>query len=108
MNLLVYIPRPADCTPEAVARAFKFLTGEWLVDVATDIEGKCVAIALALSIIERILFPERPVFFATAPLRGGGKTTLLSMISVAALGARAAASAWTSDSEERKKALFAY
>jgi hypothetical protein len=91
-----------------VTRAFKFLTDEWLVDVATDLNGKCVLIAIALSIIERILFPERPVFFVTAGLRGGGKSTAINMVSLAVLGVRAGAAAWTYDHNERKKALFSY
>ena len=44
----------------------RFLTDDWLVDVATDYAGKCVLIALALTIIERTALPERPAFFATA------------------------------------------
>jgi len=66
-----------------------------------------VLIALALSIIERVLLPERPMFNVTAGLRGNGKTTALNMISLAALGAKTAAMAWTNDAEERRKALYA-
>jgi len=44
----------------------------------------------------------------TAGQRGGGKTTLVNMITLAALGRRAAAAAWSENSEERKKALFSY
>jgi hypothetical protein len=76
--------------------------------VKTGIEGKCVLIALALSIVERVLFPQRPIFFVTAGLRGGGKTTVLMMIAMAATGIKAAAAAWSSDPDERKKALFSY
>jgi hypothetical protein len=74
----------------------------------TNLEGKCVLIALALTIIERLVLPARPLFFVTAGLRGGGKTTALMMIAFAALGVKAAAAAWSSDPNERKKALFAY
>ena len=63
---------------------------------------------LALTLIERALLPERPAFFVTAGQRGGGKTTLVNMITLAALGRRAAAAAWSENSEERKKALFSY
>jgi hypothetical protein len=65
-------------------------------------------IALALSVIERIFLPARPVFFVTAGLRGGGKTTALLMIALAATGIKAAAAAWSHDPNERKKAFFAY
>jgi len=58
--------------------------------------------------IERALLPERPAFFVTAGQRGGGKTTLVNMITLAALGHRAAAAGWSENSEERKKALFSY
>jgi hypothetical protein len=84
------------------------LLDEWLVDVALDRVGKCIAIMLVLTLIERALLPERPAFFVTAGQRGGGKTTLVNMITLAALGRRAAAAAWSENSEERKKALFSY
>jgi hypothetical protein len=105
--LLKYIPTPQACTPVAVAKAYRFLTDEWLVDVETDNEGKAVLIANALSIIERVLFPERPTFYVTAGQRGNGKTTALNMLTLAVLGAKPAAMAWTNDVEERKKALYA-
>jgi hypothetical protein len=104
--VLKYIPEPSACTPVAVAAAYRFLNDEWLGDVETDAEGKAVLIALPLTIIERVLLPERPVFYVTAGLRGTGKTTALHMASLAALGVKAAAMAWTNDGEERKKALY--
>ena len=81
---------------------------EWLIDVALDPVGKAVAIMLAMTLIERPLLPERPAFFVTAGLRGGGKTTLINMIIAAVLGRRAAAAGWSWSEEERRKALFAY
>jgi hypothetical protein len=95
-------------TEQDVRDALIFLLDEWLVDVALDRAGKCIAIMLALTLIERALLPERPAFFVTAGQRGGGKTTLVNMITLAALGRRAAAAAWSENSEERKKALFSY
>ena len=65
-------------------------------------------IALALTIVERVLLPARPLFFVTAGLRGGGKTTVLMMIALAVTGIKAAAAAWAADPSERKKALFSY
>jgi hypothetical protein len=106
--LLPFIPKAEDRTESAVDEAFDFLADEWLCDVATDLEGKCVLIALALTIIERVLLPSRPLFFVTAGLRGGGKTTVLMMISLAVTGIKAAAAAWAADPNERKKALFSY
>ena len=82
--LLQYVPKREDCTPLAVAEAWRFLTDEWLVDVAADHEGKAVLLAYPLSIIERILFPERPTFYVTAGQRGDGKTTVITMLSLAA------------------------
>jgi hypothetical protein len=105
--LELLLPR-ANCTATAVFRAMQFLTDEWLVDVATDYAGKCVLVALALSIIERAAFAERPAFFASAGQRGSGKTAAVNMISMAVLGRRAAAAAWSTAEEERRKALFAY
>jgi hypothetical protein len=95
-------------TEQDVRDALIFLLDAWLVDVALDRVGKCIAIMLALTLIERALLPERPAFFVTAGQRGGGKTTLVNMITLAALGRRAAAAAWSENGEERKKALFSY
>jgi len=102
------LPDKADCTPSAVAEAMRFLTDEWLCDVAADYAGKCTIIASALSVIERSLLPDRPVFWITAGRRGGGKTTTLIMLLVAVTGIRPAAAAWSPNEEERRKALLAY
>jgi hypothetical protein len=100
---------PADPPSEQEVRdALNFLLGEWLVDAALDPVGKCIAIMLALTLIERALLAERPAFFVVAPQRGGGKTTLVHMITQAVLGRRAAAAGWSKNPEERKKALFSY
>ena len=93
-------------TAHEIKEALKFLLEEWLVDVALDLVGKCVAIMLALTLLQRALLPERPAFFVTAGQRGGGKTTLVLMIMMAILGRRAAAASWSDNVEERKKALF--
>jgi len=95
-------------TDKEIKEALTFLLDEWLVDVALDRAGKCVAVMLALTLLERALLPERPAFFVVAGQRGGGKTTLILMIVAAVLGRRAAAAAWSDSVEERKKALFAY
>jgi hypothetical protein len=34
--LLEFMPKPEECTEDDVAKAYKFLVDEWLVDVATD------------------------------------------------------------------------
>jgi len=102
------IPSRKSCDRFAVGRAMRFLIDEWLCDVAADYKGKCIVIACALTILERALLPQRPVFFITAGQRGGGKTTTIHMISVAATGVPAAAAAWSLDAEERRKALFSY
>jgi len=102
-----YIPERVACTAAAVGKAYAYLADKWLTDVASDREGKAVLIAYALSIIERILFPERPTFYVTAGQRGGGKTTALTMLTLATLGVKPAAMAWTHDAEERRKALYA-
>jgi hypothetical protein len=73
---------------EAIKEALNFLLNEWLVDVTLDPVGKCVAILLALTLLQRTLLPERPAFFVTAGQRGGGKTTLISMVIAAVLGRR--------------------
>lgn len=106
-NLLARInPRPMS-DAQAVG-ALRFLMDEWLCDVATDFAGRVVLLALALTIIERVLLPERPAFFITAGQRGGGKTTVMNMLTVAVSGRRSPAAAWSPSSEERRKALFAY
>ena len=82
------MPRPQDCDSNRVAEAMRFLTEEWFCDVSTTYAGKCILIAAALTIIERTLFPERPDFYVTAGRRGGGKTTALTMLIMAVMGAR--------------------
>jgi len=104
--LLRYIPKPEACTPEAVKKAYIFLRDEWLVDVMTNAEGKAILIALGMSILERVLFSARPIFFVTAGLRGGGKTTTLCMVNYAVTGVKPSARAWTNNVEERRKSLL--
>ena len=102
------LPELDDCTPEAVAEAVRFLTDEWLVDVATSYVDKLKLLALALTILERGVLPERPAFFITAGQRGPGKTTVAAMIAVATLGQRVSAAAWSFNEDERRKALLSY
>ena len=102
------IPDPKARTKAAVPQAMQFLCEEWLCDVAADYAGKCTIITAALTIIERSLLDERPAFFVTAGGRGGGKTTLLTMLITAVTGIRPAASAWSINEEERRKALLSY
>jgi hypothetical protein len=107
-ELLAVLPKPEDCTPSAIAEAMAFLADEWLCDVTTSYAGKCTTIAAACTLIERSILPERPAFMLTAPRRGGGKTTLLTMVHMAAMGVRPSAAAWSTSDEERRKALVAY
>ena len=107
-ELMQHMPKRKDCTPSAVALAMQFLCDEWLCDVATDYTGKCILIADALTMIERNLLPDRPVFFITAGRRGGGKTTTLHMLIMAIFGTMAPAAAWSPNEEERRKAIFSF
>ena len=107
-EVLAVMPKRKECTPEAVAEAMRFLTDEWLVDVATDYAGKCTIIAAGLTIIERSLLDQRPAFFVTAGRRGGGKTTTIIMLIKAVTGIWPAAAAWSTNEEERRKALLSY
>ena len=102
------LPSRDRCMGAAVVEAMRFLTDEWLCDVPTDYAGKGIIIACALTIIERMLLPERPAFFVTAGQTRGGKTTTTNMIALAILGVPAPAAAWSAVEEERRKALFAY
>jgi hypothetical protein len=112
-ELRAAIPQRKDCTRDAVKAAMGlamgFLCDEWLIDVATtDHTGKCTIIAAALTLIERSLLPDRPCFFVTAGRRGGGKTTTLTMLIMAVTGLWPAAAAWSTNEEERRKALMSY
>jgi hypothetical protein len=107
-ELMKVVPKREDCTATAVASAMQFLCDEWLCDVACDYSGKCIIIAAALTLIERSLLPDRPVFFITAGRRGGGKTTTLHMLVMAVFGIYASAAAWSTNEEERRKALLSY
>jgi hypothetical protein len=107
-TIMKIIPNRTECGPEAVAAALKFLTDDWLVDVAADYAGKCTLVALACTVIQRTLLDDRPAFFVTAGRRGGGKTTTIKMITQAITGTPAAASAWSPSEEERRKSLISY
>jgi hypothetical protein len=107
-KVLTLLPRKEDCGRRAVKEAMRFLTDEWLCDVLADYPSKCVVVAAALTIIERSLLPDRPVFFVTSGRRGAGKTTLITMLISAVTGVRPAASAWSANEEERRKALLSY
>jgi hypothetical protein len=87
--------------------AFNWLCEHWLVDVATDVKGKAAAISAALTMIQRARLPQRPAFLADAGLRGGGKTTLIRMLAVAADDFDPPTQRWSGDAEERKKMFFA-
>jgi hypothetical protein len=86
----------------------RYLMDDWLGDVATSLSGKCVLIALGMTIIERIVIDERPTFWVTAGRRGSGKTTALRMVIEAITGIPAAAAAWSPNEEERRKALHSF
>ena len=107
-EVLTILPQREQCDDEAVRRAMKFLYEDWLVDVATDHAGKATIVAAALTIIERSLLPDRPAFFITAGRRGSGKTTLIKLLIMAVTGIQPAASAWSSNEEERRKTLLSY
>ena len=102
------VPKPGSVTDDDVERAMQFLCDDWLCDVATDYVGKCTIIAAALTLIERSLLDQRPAFFVTAGRRGGGKTTTLVMLIKAVTGIWPAAAAWSTNEEERRKALLSY
>jgi hypothetical protein len=107
-ELAATVPKPASVTDDDVEAAMRFLTNDWLVDVAADYIGKCTIVAAALTIIERSLLDQRPAFFVTAGRRGGGKTTTLVMLIKAVTGMWPAAAAWSTNEEERRKALLSY
>jgi hypothetical protein len=107
-GLIGLIPVRKDCDRRTVGAALRYLIDEWLCDIATDLAGKCTLVTLALSLIERTLLEERPVYFLTAGRRGSGKTTALKMVLEAATGNAVSAAAWSPNEEERRKALMGY
>jgi hypothetical protein len=108
-TLRALVPEEPDAIADVeVVEALRFLVDEWLCDVATGFAGRITLLAYSLTVIERVLLPERPAFFVVAGQRGGGKTTLLMMLVMAVLGRRPSATAWSTAAEERRKALLAY
>jgi hypothetical protein len=102
------MPVCEECDDDAVREAMRFLTEEWLADVATDYAGKCSLIAMALTMIERSLLDQRPTWFVTAGRRGSGKTTAITILIEAVTGIAPAAAAWSTNEEERRKALLSF
>jgi hypothetical protein len=105
--LLDCMPAPDEVTLDYAVDRFDWLVNEWLVDVSADMSGKAAIIAMAAQTIQRHILPERPAFVVDAGLRGGGKTTVVIMVSIAVTGSRPAAAAWTDKEDERRKALMA-
>ena len=101
------MPAAAECGREgAAAAALAFLVDGWLADVAADFGGKCVLIAMALTILQRTLLPMKPGFFVTAGQAQSGKTTAIGMVVAGATGREPPASAWATDENERRKMLI--
>ena len=71
--LLECVPDPATMKAQQAVDAYNFLANEWLVDVATNADGKAVAIAAALTIIQRIALDQRPAFFIVRDKEAAGK-----------------------------------
>jgi hypothetical protein len=107
-------PGLRDCLPNGniteddVRKAVRWLCDEWLIDVLTGMTGKMIIIALALTLVQRLILAMRPAFLISAGLRGGGKTTLCHMLMMAVFGRMAAAASWSDSQEERRKSLFAH
>lgn len=99
---------PTQVSRADVADAMDFLCNAWLCDVATDFKGKCILVSCALSIIERVLLPQRPIFVVSAGKRGGGKTTVIRLLCLAVTGKTPPAAAWSASEEERRKAILGY
>ena len=95
-------------TDDEVKEAMRFLCDEWLVDVATDLQGKFATILLVLTLIQRALLDARPAFFISAGIAKAGKTTLAQMCSTAVFGHSASGANWSDEVEERRKALFSF
>jgi hypothetical protein len=106
--LMKIIPDRKHGDRTVIGEAMRFLLDDWLADVATDHHGKCSLVALAVTMIERSMLDQRPSWFVPAGRRGSGKTTAISMIVEAVTGSPAAASAWSPNGEERRKALLSY
>jgi hypothetical protein len=103
------MPEPSAVTLEKAKAAYKWLADEFLVDVSATRADKAVAVALALTIIQRHYFlNERPGFLVTAGAAGTGKTTVINMISEALFGRSAAAARWGDTPKDRGTALFSY
>jgi hypothetical protein len=107
-ELMEVLPNRESITDADIRKAMEFLTDIWLCDVQTDYAGKCVLITAIMEIIERSQLSDRPMIWVPAGRRGEGKTTTLRMVVMAATGMHAAASAWTFNEEERRKAILAY
>jgi hypothetical protein len=104
-NILQFIPKGVPSDDDARA-ALDFLMDDWLHDVACTDQEKLGLIAIALSVVERALFSERPGYLVNGTKRAAGKTTAVQMVSAATTGARVPAVSWSNDPNERRKSIF--
>jgi hypothetical protein len=102
------MPQPEECTLQAAQQALLFLTDTWLVDVQVTFADKCVLLASVLQTLERSLLTERFAYLLTSGIRGAGKTTCITMLSLAVTGQRPPASPWADSISERRKDTLAY
>jgi hypothetical protein len=107
-EILSDLPDPDQCTLEAAAEAFDYLKQSWLGDVATDVRGKAIIIAMTLTILQRPLLHARPGFVMRGGQQAVGKTTAAQMAYAAACGRITSVAAWSGVEEERRKALLAH
>ena len=85
----------------------EFLCDEWLVDVTADRTGKALLIAAALTLIERSLLTDRRASSLPPAGAAAARARRLQLI-VGVIGDMPAASAWSSNEEERRKALMSH
>ena len=108
-EVLACIPELGSVTDNRVKAVMRFLTDEWLVDVAANYAGKCSSRLRHRAHYHRAL-AARP---APGVLRHRRTPrwrdeTLTMLIKAITGGVLPAAAAWSSNEEERRKALLSY
>lgn len=103
----IFLPVPERISTEDAASAYRVLVDELLADVpfATPADA-AVKVAMLLTMIQRPMLKEAPVFYTSAADGGTGKTTSDEIVVFTATGERPPPSAWPGEDEYQASTML--